>query len=217
MRLIGVFLSYLGCLFSPFLGAISDRSNSFISSVPPSEKQFFQTVVEGNNRFAFDFYQSMKNQQGNFCFSSYSIVSNLALAAIGAKGETAQQFQHVFHYSLSLLPLIGDLNVLFQTSSSDSKNSSQLWLANALWLQKDLPFLSSFKLTLQRNFKTTLQPIDFAGLNLAIHKINQWTSEQTKGKINRLLMDQDVKKNTNCILTAAIYLKGQWAHLFDPK
>jgi serine protease inhibitor len=211
-----VFLICLGCLLIFFLDA--QQENVTESSVLPYEKQFFQIVVEGNNKFAFDFYQAVKNQQGNFCFSSYSVVSGLALAALGAKGETAQQLHRVFRYSLSLLPLIHDFNELLQAHSSISKNGSQIWLANALWLQKDLPFLRSFKLTMQRNFNTSLQLADFANHpSQSIHLINQWISQQTNGKINRLLMGQDVDKNTHCILSTAIYLKGEWIRLFDQK
>jgi serpin B len=195
-----------------------ESESSPLSSISPSEKQFFQLVVEGNNRFAFDFYHNLKNDQGNFCFSSYSVAASLAMAAIGAKGETAQQFQHIFHYSLSLLPLIGDLNELLQTPSSDSKNASQLWLANALWFQKDLTFLPSFKLGMQRNFKATLQLVDFANeVSKAIQLINQWVSRETKGKINSMVTGVDVTTSTSFILTSAVYMRGQWVHRFDPR
>jgi serine protease inhibitor len=215
MRLLSLWLILSFFFFLAFLGAQSEESDSPLPSISPSEKQFFQTVVEGNNHFAFDVYQNLKDNAGNFCFSSYSLASGLALAATGAKGETAAQFQRVLHYSLSLLPLIGDFNDVLHASTT-SKNGSQVWLANAIWLQKDLPFLPSFKIALQRSFNVSLQPLDFAKESgKSIQIINQWTSQKTNGKIRGVVNGEDITTRTRFILTTAAYIKGQWAHPFD--
>src|SRR5208337_433276 len=100
-------------------------------------------LADGNNRFGFAFYQAVKSQAGNICFSPYSIASGLAMAASGAKGETAHEIQRALSYSLRLGPLFSDLNAQFSIAS---KTGSQLLLANALWVQKDLRLLPSFKL-----------------------------------------------------------------------
>jgi serine protease inhibitor len=207
----------LGLVAPLFLGAQqTEEINPPSPSILPTEKQFFQVVVDGNNRFAFELYGKIKNRSGNFCFSPYSIVSGLAMAALGAKGDTAFQFQHAFHYSLSLLPLIADQNQLFQSSPSTAKNISQLWLANALWLQKDLKLLPSFKLEMQRNFRDNLQFLDFANeLSKSIQTINQWVSQKTNGKINHLVTGQDVTTKTRFLLTMAISMRGQWEHQFE--
>lgn len=211
MRLSSLWLSLSFSLSLAFLGAQSESSDS----ISPSEKQFFQTVVEGNNHFAFDVYQKLKEDTGNFCFSPYSLVSGLALAAPGAKGETAAQFQRILHYSLSLLPLIGDFNDVLHASTT-SKNGSEVWLANAIWLEKDLPLLPSFKIALQRSFTASFQPLDFAKESgKSIQAINQWTSQKTNGKIRGIVNGEDVTTHTRFILTTAAYIKGQWAHPFD--
>lgn len=203
-------------LFALLLHAQTDEEPSGLSSISASEKQFFLLVVEGNNRFAFDCYHKMKNKPGNICFSSYSVVASLALAAVGAKGETAQQFQHAFRYPSSLLPLLSDLNEFLRTPSSNARGASQVLSSNAIWLQKDLSILPAFKLTLQRSFKYNLQLLDFANqLSQSVDKVNQWTSQQTNGKIRNLLMKQDVTRNSRFIVTSAIYMTGQWAHPFN--
>lgn len=208
------FIALLSC-FSLFCHGENEPAPPSLATLTPSEERFFQMVVDGNNRFGFDFYQTIKNQPGNICFSPYSIASGLAMAASGAKGETAQELQRVLRYSLSLLPLIGDLNAQF---SNASKTGSQVLLANALWLQKELPLLSSFKLTIQHGFRSTLQFVDFAkeGARSA-QTINQWVSQQTERKINNLVNPQDVTAQTRLLLTTALYSRGAWSHPFDTK
>ncbi len=217
MDLLRSCLICLGIVISMSLCAQSEESSSALPSISPSEKQFFQTVVEGNNRFAFDLYQAMKDDPGNFCFSSYSVASGLALAALGAKGQTAQQFQHVFHYSLSLLPLIADFNEVLQPVLN-SKSLTKVWLANDIWLQSNLPFLPSFKIALQRNFRLSLQPLDFTNeSSKSIQIINQSVSQKTGGKIKSIVSGQDVNAKTRFILTTAMAMQGQWVYPFDAR
>src|SRR5262249_51844740 len=89
---------------------------------------------------------------------------------------------------------------------------------NALWIDKSVPILPSFKQTLMRDFRTTLQPVDFAqNLSQSVQKINQWISQQTQGKISNMVLMQDINANVRMILTTAASLKGEWASPFDQK
>lgn len=180
-----------------------------------SEEKFFEILVEGNNRFGFDFYHTVNNNPGNLCFSPYCVASGLAMVAVGAKGESANRLQQSLHYTLSLLPLIGNL---YDHLSADSKSGSQVLLANALWVQKDLPLLIPYKLAVQHEISGKLEYLDFAKeVHKAVSSINKWVSRETKGKINNLVTSQDVTPQTKLILTTALCLKGRWAHPFDPK
>lgn len=215
MHIIILCLSCLSCFLWTGLRAQEGSANVPLPTLSESELQYFQLLVQGNNRFAFDLYQRVKNQSGNLCFSSYSIVTGLGLVAVGAKGETAYQFQHAFRYSLSLLLFIGDLNESLQKPSA-SKSGNHVLLANALWVDQSLPILPSFKQTLLRNFKTAVQPLDFKhDVGISIQKINQWVLHNTNGKINNILSTQDATMNTHMILTTAACMKAQWANPFD--
>jgi serine protease inhibitor len=207
-------MSILGCLFSFCLWGQQQNSQAPLSTLSESEIAYFQKLVEGNNRFAFDLYQQVKQQPGNFYFSPYSIVSGLGMLAIGAKGETANQLERTFHYSSALLLFIGDLNASLQKSS---KNGKQVFLANALWLDKSLPVLPSFKQTLLSNFRTTVQSTDFAEhLSQSIQQINQWVEKQTNNKIYNMVVPQDVTTKSRLLLTTGAYLRGAWGNSFNP-
>lgn len=194
------------------------ETNSPLPSISSLEVEYFQLLVQGNNRFAFDLYQEVRQQTGNLCFSPYSILSGLAVAAIGAKGDTAIQFQRIFRYSLHLLPLFRDLNEFLQPSSSKNKNGSQIWVADRLWIQKNIPILPSFQQTLLRSLNETIESTDFINdKSRSISMINQWTSQETERKINNVLNTQDVTTKTRLLLTTAITMKGQWEDPFDSR
>lgn len=215
MRRIKAYLSCLGCFFFLSLGAVAPSLDSLLPTLRSLEDQHFRVLVEGNNRFAFEFYQDLKSQTGNLCFSSNSILNGLGMAASGAKGKTAQQFQDTFHYSLALLLLFREMND-FLHSPHVSKNASQIFSANALWLDSSLPILPIFKNALQRNFQASLQPVDFAHrLTLSIQTINQWTAKQTQSKIHHVLLPQDVASDTQMVVTTASNVQGEWMQPFD--
>lgn len=158
MRIRSILLLLMTSLSFSSRSILSGEEDASSSIFSATEEKFFQIVVGGNNRFGFDFFQTIKNQPGNFIFSPYSITSGLTLAASGAKGETAYELQRTLHYSLNLLPVIGDLNVQFSTPS---QSGSQAVLANALWVQKDLPLISSYKLTVQHELRAHFEYLDF--------------------------------------------------------
>jgi serine protease inhibitor len=212
MRFKNLFLSTLGFLLTACqLNAQEENTKPPLSTLSEAEVVHFEMLVQGNNRFAFDLYQHLRNQPGNLYFSPYSIVTGLGMVSLGARGETANQFQRAFRYSTPLLLFIGDLD-----ASLKGDKAGQVLLANGLWIDQSVKIFPSFTVTLKRNFRFELQPVDFASnLNPSIQKINQWTSKQTAGKIGSEVAPQDVTVNSRMILTTAAYIKGQWAYPFN--
>lgn len=212
MKLKKFFLSSLCFLLTACnLNAQGEDINPPLSTLSESEVVHFEMLVQGNNRFAFDLYKHLRQQPGNLYFSSYSIATGLGMVSTGAVGETANQFQRAFRYSLPLLLFIGDLD-----ASLKGDKAEQVLLANGIWIDKSVKVLPSFTLTLKRNFRFDLQPVDFAnGLSPSIQKINQWTSEQTAGKIRSEISTQNATTNSRMILTTAACIKGMWAYPFN--
>lgn len=211
------FILYFQVIF--FLGLPADevqsKDNEFITSLHSEEVGHFKIFQENNSQFAFEFYKILSKQSGNFSFSPYSISSGLAALALGAKGVTTTQIQKALGYSSSLVPLFGNLNE-FLINHSDSKQFTRLYLANGLWLKKDLVIAIPFKQAISRDFPGMLQSIDFTtSLNQVIQTINFWTSQQTKGKINNFLEVRGLTSGMHMLLTTAATLEGAWAHPFE--
>lgn len=188
-----------------------------LPSLDESETAFFRKLVEGNNRFGFDLYQHLKLQQGNLFFSPFCIASGVGMLAMGAKGETARQFQQTFSYSPFILLLMGDLNNFLQ-KSSPSKNAAQFFMANGLWLDKSIPILPSYKNSLMNNYQTSVHTVDFAkNINQALKEINEWTLQKTQRKIGSIASSQDINAQMHMVLTTTAGLNGDWMFPFNPK
>lgn len=58
-------------------------------------------LIAGNNAFAFELYQAMRNKEaGNLFYSPYSISVTLAVTYAGNHSATAQQMADTLHYTL---------------------------------------------------------------------------------------------------------------------
>lgn len=193
-------------------------SLNLYSTETPHPAYGLDPIIEGNSRFAFDLYQKFKTQRGNFFFSPYSISAAFALTIAGAKGETANEIQQVLHYPVNLFPILGVLNQQLLAGNGEKNNPSQLFLADAGWVQKGMQILPAFETSIKQSFGTSLGVVNFAQEPINAAKvINKWVADQTQNKISQLLMPQDVSANTRLVLTSAVYMKAPWLHPFDPR
>ncbi|UCH87798.1 MAG: serpin family protein [Dehalococcoidia bacterium] len=182
-------------------------------------------LVAGNSAFAFDLYQAVRGNEGNLLYSPYSISIALAMTYSGARGETKQQMADTLSFTLPddrLHPAFNalDLELAGRGEAPQGGESSrfQLNIANAIWGQKDYPFLAEFLDVLAENYGAGLRLLDFASApeesRLAI---NDWVSDQTEGKIPDLMPQGVINALTRLVLTNAIYFNAGWAFPFEPQ
>ncbi len=174
--------------------------------------QEVNSVVDANNQFAFELYAKYKLKDGNVFFSPYSISSAVAMAYEGARGETAEQIQSVFHFpkddSLRREAFVKVNNFI---NKKDKKY--QLCLANALWAQKDYVFTPDYFSLIKNYYDGNATNLDFkADPGNSCLIINEWIEERTNGKIKDLIPGLD--RLTRLVLTNAIYFKGFWLKQF---
>jgi serpin B len=182
-------------------------------------------LVTGNNSFAFDLYQTLKNTDGNLFYSPYSISEALAMAYAGARGNTEKQIAATLHFDLPQNLLHASFNSLDQelarrgqeTEFGDGQ-SFQLHVVNAIWGQRNYKFLTDFLDVLAVNYGAGLKIVDFEGApEQSRVTINEWVSGQTEGKINELIPQGIINRLTRLILTNAIYFNSDWQSPFDDK
>lgn len=206
---------------SPFAGvAKSDLQRVVSPNIPPND---FQMLVDGNNAFALDIYQSLRSKSGNLILSPYSISIALGMTYAGARGETETQMAKTLHYDLPQVQLHPAFNSLDQalaargTPKSEEEAPLQLNIANSVWAEQTFPFQREYLDVIAQNYGAGIQLADFLNQHETVRRnINQWVSEQTKDKIQELLQKGPIDPETKMVLVNAIYFKADWAVKFDP-
>jgi serpin B len=176
----------------------------------------FAEVVAGNTDFALALYGKLTdNSTGNLFFSPYSISTALVMVYAGAQGQTQTQMAETLNFTLPADRLADAFGGLQKQFVRKDTRGYQLYLANALWLQKGAPFLQGF-LDLTAPFDAGRYQVDFVGeTEKSCQKINFWVQEQTKNKIKDLIPPSSIDGNTNLVISNAIYFKGQWKTKFS--
>ncbi len=187
---------------------------------PSVDANLLDQQVAANNDFAFDLYQSLRQQDGNLVYSPYSISTALAMAYAGARGETEAQMSRALHYVLPQEQLHPAFNLLDQTLTDpgDGDDDFQLSVANSLWGQEQYPFLPDFLDLLARNYGAGIHLVDFTSddsRETARQAINAWVSQQTNARIKNLLAKGTLTDGTRLVLVNAIYAKGEWVNSFN--
>lgn len=173
-------------------------------------------VVDANNQFATEYYaRIIKNEDGNVFFSPYSISSALAMAYEGAKGQTAEEMQKVFHFPEDAAVRRPAIARIYNLLNSGGKNF-KLSTANALWAQKDYPFVDDYFNTISTYYGGLATNLDFKGeTERSRITINNWIEDKTYDRIKDLIPSGMLSPATRLVLTNAIYFKANWSHKFD--
>ncbi|MEA3344286.1 MAG: serpin family protein [Patescibacteria group bacterium] len=183
-----------------------------------STQEGIQAVVHANNQFAFDLYSELnkdpKQQGKNIFYSPYSISAALAMTSEGAKGQTADEMQSVFHFPENNI-LRPNFAAIYNKINENNKDY-ELRTGNALWAQKDYPFLQDYLDRVERYYAGKAANLDFINQTEESRQtINSFIEEQTNDKIKDLIPKGVLGTLTRLVLTNAIYFKGTWQWEFD--
>jgi serpin B len=209
---------------TPMAGIQLARSDmARIAADPASALQAAAAV----NDFGFDLYRALLARDGtaNAVMSPASVAIAMAMARVGARGETASQMDAVLR-SLGADGHTAGINSLDQALASrsgtftDAMGNGQevtLAIANAPFAQQDEQWQQSFLDTLAQDFGAGLRLVDYkTDPDGARQLINGWVSDQTHDRIPQLLAPGTLDVLTRLVLVNAIYLKAPWLMPFQP-
>ncbi|MCL0053158.1 serpin family protein [Dehalococcoidales bacterium] len=221
----------LGALMVVILVSLAACAQPLTDEVREAEKQpvaspdvnDVTTLVDGNNAFAFDLYQALREADGNLFYSPYSISLALAMTYAGARGETEQQMADTLHFILPqdrLHPAFSSLDTELARRGEGAKGKDgegfQLNIVNAIWGQKGYQFLPTFLDLLAENYGAGLRILDFVNAPEESRiTINNWVSDQTEGRIKDLIPPGLIDAFTRLVLTNAIYFNAAWQYPFN--
>jgi serpin B len=168
------------------------------------------SAAEDMNHFAADLYGRLSGGRENLLFSPLSVHAALAMAAAGARGDTAAQMAGILGVTDISSPAVhadeGQLLAQLQNSDQDFR----LHIASALWAQEGFKCLPAFQSLLQDDYHTNVMAIDFRDPARAGGAINNWVSRETDGKISELFSPGMLLPDTRMVLANAIYFKADW-------
>ncbi len=202
--ILAVFSSYVALAAQP------------VAAAPPSSSSDDQAeVVKGSNAFALDLYAQLSRQPGNLFFSPESISTAFGMAYAGARGQTATEMEHVFHFSLPPEKLHPAMGALLAEMNAQHKGY-ELRVADALWAQQDASFEADYLKLVQSDYAAGFHRVNFKLSPESVRTtINAWVEKQTNDKIKDLISPGALNPTTRLVLTNAIYFKGNWQDQFD--
>jgi serpin B len=172
-------------------------------------------IVKGSNAFAVDLYAQLSRQPGNLFFSPESISTAFGMAYAGARGQTAAQMEHVFHFTLPPEKLHPAMGALLAEMNAQHKGY-ELRVADALWAQQDANFETNYLKLVQSDYAAGFHRVNFKLSPETVRTtINAWVGKQTNDKIKDLISPGALNPTTRLVLTNAIYFKGNWQDQFD--
>ncbi|WP_437296259.1 serpin family protein [Sorangium sp. So ce426] len=199
----------------PFCVVASDEQRISSPDVPPEDRT---ALVSGNSAFALDLYQQLRQEPGNVFYSPYSISTALAMTWAGAKGETETAMADTLHFDLGQDKLHPAFNWIDQELESRGQGAQgadgegfRLNVVNALWGQIGYPFEAPFLDTLGLHYGAGMNVVNFWDFpQESADLINGWVSDQTEGKIEKLVPVDAITPETVLVLTNAIYFNAAW-------
>jgi len=194
------------------------------SDIPLNTSQTdLEALADGNNAFAFDLYQTLRQDEGNLFFSPYSISEVLAMTYAGARGDTEKDMAQVLNFNLPqdrLHPAFNATDLQFKERSQGAEQEDgegfQLSVVNAIWGQQGYHFLEEYLDVLAQHYGAGLRLMDFISeTEQSRITINQWVSDQTEDKITDLIPQGAIDYLTRLVLTNAVYFNAAWQYPFD--
>lgn len=190
---------------------------------PDVTSQQVADLVLSEQEFALTLYHQIKpDQAANFVYSPYSIYLTMAMVYAGARNQTETEMMAALKYTLpqqELHPAFNALDLSLTTPSNqrEPENSSdtELIVANTVWAQSDYSFLPEYLDTLAVNYDSGIRLLNYAeNPAQARATINEWISENTRGKIESLIPPDLIKTDTRLVLANALYLSAVWERPF---
>lgn len=162
--------------------------------------------------------QFTEGSSDNTLFSPYSLFSSLSLLYAGARTDTAAQIAKALSLQIDAKDLYLQMAKLQKKLKAPKQEGSfTLRIANALWLDRDSYILSDFRHIAEVQYEAKVESVNFAEEERSRSIVNEWTSNQTDGKIINLLQMGDISSSTRLLITNALFFEGTWQKPFDPK
>jgi serpin B len=158
----------------------------------------------------FPLLQEANPDQVNPVYSPLSVYLALAMAAEGARGNTAEQFADLLEADQATVnQAAGALLADYAEPGDPNWPNSTINLANSVWIDQGFPVEPNYLAAMEEFYDSQAVEADLQ-LPATVDQINQWVSDQTKGLIDQIMEPRDTNDVVLCLINA-LYFKGTWA------
>lgn len=173
-------------------------------------------VIETNNNFGFELFNQVieSDHTPNIMISPASVSIALGMAYNGAEGTTRDAFEEVLNYEGLERDEINEITKELIQVLLTNVQGNLMEIANSMWYDQGFPVEQEFIDLNTLYYDAELREIDFRKAS-AVNTINQWVSENTHGKIEKII--DAIDPAMMMILINAIYFNCVWEVEFDPE
>ncbi|WP_150266606.1 serpin family protein [Paenibacillus tepidiphilus] len=181
--------------------------------VQAAEIQPVTGLGEQINRLGLELFGKLRQeQQGNLIISPYSIYSALALAYNGSAGETAEELGQLLGYKPGERSLMNQEHLALMEHLETTAEDIELKIANSVWVEQGLTLREPYRKQSDTYYSASIHTAELAS-EQAVTDINKWVSEQTKGRISRML-ETPITPDPATVLLNALYFAAGWQQVF---
>ncbi|MBE0666581.1 MAG: serpin family protein, partial [Bacteroidales bacterium] len=171
-------------------------------------------VIASGNEFGVELFTKVASGENkNLMLSPLSASTALTMLLNGCNAGTYDQLRGTLKYPVGMT--ISEINEVYKSLVAqllviDPK--VKLALANAIFYRQGFSVKGPFLNTMSTDFDVEIAGLDFS-LPSALTTINKWASDNTNGKIPKVL--NDISGDAVMFLMNALYFKGDWSYQFD--
>lgn len=182
------------------------------TSPPPAAASAQPALDAALGEFGLNLLREVRTPGENTFLSPLSVLLCLSMAANGAAGNTAAQFQDLLAGGADLEALNANCASLL-TDYAALENGTELSIADSLWLDRRVRAEDAFVGRCTGTYQAGVFAADFTQ-DRTRGDINRWIKQNTGGHIENALSEIDPE--TVLALVNAVYFEGKWQDEFDP-
>ncbi len=171
-------------------------------------------VIANGNEFGIELFKKVAlSEDNNLMLSPLSASTALTMLLNGCSGDTYNQLKATLKYPANMT--ISEINAVYKSLVAQllvADPKVKLSLANAIFYRTGFAVKAPFLNTMGTSFEAEIEGLDFA-LPSALTTINKWASDNTNGKIPKVL--DEISADAVMFLMNALYFKGDWSYQFD--
>ncbi|XP_041840796.1 plasminogen activator inhibitor 1 [Melanotaenia boesemani] len=160
------------------------------------------------------FSQLVQDSANNsLVFSPYGVASVMAMAQLGAGGNTHRALAVALGFSLQERGMPRQQRLL----QRDLASEEGVDITSGVMVERKMSLEKGYRRALAKTFQTHPHQVDFTNPEQAISVINAWVSDHTAGTIPELLASGSLTEETRLVLLNALHFQGIWKIPFDPR